>query len=126
MTVTTTDVRNWIGVSTALLSDTQLGECITMGQEYVAAQLQKRGVGGTSDPAVRYMTAMFAWMNMDARGVKPQSLKAGELTIGSDIKAQEDQFQKLADAAISAQVLISYGNKRDAFVKRLRGGRGMP
>lgn len=126
MTVTTTELRNWLGVSTSLISDTQLGECLTMGQEYVSAQLQARGVGGTSDPAVRYMSAMFAWMNMDVRGIKPQSLHAGELTIGSDVKGQEDQFQKLADMAIKAQVLISIGNKRDAFVKRLRGGRGMP
>ena len=102
--------------------------CLTMGTEFVNGKLDALGVGtggSAYDSAVRMMTAVFAWQNMDARGVKPSSMRAGDITIGSDVKGAIDQFMQLAETQIYAAALTNVGNKVDFFIHRNRGGQGL-
>jgi hypothetical protein len=129
MTVSKDDVRNWLGMSTTMMSDTALTECLSMATEYCGAYLSAMGVGASGnayDIATKYMTAVNVYRNLDARGIKPDSLHAAELTLATNTAAAIDQFTKLAENALQMAVISGAPNKRDIYARHIRAGRGMP
>lgn len=131
MTVTTTDLTKWLGTKlTAQLSSDQLGEALQDATDYCQATLLGLGVPGGSgsayDAAIKLVARASIWRQLDAMGVKPQSLDlGGNLRIGSDTGQAVEQFMRQADERLQWAALALAHNKVDMYVHRNRGGQGI-
>jgi hypothetical protein len=128
MTVTIQNMKDWLGLSTAVISDVMLTECLDIANDYCAGYCTAMGVGASGqayDSAVRYKAAMNIWRNLDIRGINVQSFRAGELGIGHDVEQACEMFHKLSTDALHMVYKTNAPSKRDLYMRHLRSGRGM-
>lgn len=129
MTITTTDLTNWLGTTlTASLSSNQIASALADGNRYCNGKMQELGISGGGDAydaAVFYVARASILRQLDAMGIKPQSLKLSDLSVGSDVSQNFDQLMKLANERLQSAALFSAGNKTDLYIRRLRGGQGI-
>ena len=130
MTITTTDLSNWLGVRiTAALDATQLAAALQDANNYCNGYLQAMGVtsgGAAFDSAVFSVAKVSVLRQLDAMGIKPASLNMGEtLSIGSDVDANVTMLMRMADERLKMAVIAGASHKPDLYIKRLRGGQGM-
>ncbi len=128
MTITIADLRAMTGLSVTAISDAALTECLLIATDYCAGYCTAQGVGtgGTAyDAAVHYMALVNVWRNLDARGIKPQGLTSGSVTVSSDVAQSIDQWTKLAENALQMTVKTNASSRRDLYMRHLRSGKGI-
>lgn len=129
MTISITDLRTMTGLSTTVISDAALNECLLIALDYCAGYCIAQGVGSGGpayDAAVQYMSLVNMWRNLDAMGIKPAGLTSGSVSINSDTQQAIDQWTKLAENALEMVVKTNAPIKRDLYMRQLRSGRGLP
>ena len=95
------------------------------GAESVSAAPTPVDLNDAYDAAVFYVARASILRQLDAMGIKPQSLKLSDLSVGSDVSQNFDQLMKLANERLQSAALFSAGNKTDLYIRRLRGGQGI-
>jgi hypothetical protein len=124
MTVTSDEMRNWLGFTTLELSDTEINEALAMALEYIINYCSAKGVGvggAGVDIATRYLAASHLWRGMDMRGVKTSEIITAGLRISSDMSTAVKDFEDRADYALKTYVK-SQGVKRDQIIRHIRSG----
>jgi len=125
MSVTLVEIRNQIGVTTDVIDDTMLQEALTMAEEYCTAFCARYGASGAGDAydiAVKYMAQANVRYNLDVRGIKPESLSVGGLSMGTALSSTVDQLKALADSSLRTTVLSS-NNRIDMYIRHIRSGK---
>jgi hypothetical protein len=129
MTIATTDLTNWLGTTlAATLSVNQIASALADGNRYCNGKMQELGISGGGDAydaAVFYASRASILRQLDAMGIKPQSLHLSDLNVGSDVSQNFDQLMRLADERLQSAAIFSAGNKTNLYIVRLRGGQGL-
>ena len=129
MTITTTDIQNWLGTTLAAkLTSNQLTEALLDATNYCQGKMDELGVSGSGaayDSAVFSVAKASALRQLDAMGIKPATVKIGEMSTSSDVGANVDLLMRIADERLQSAALFNSSNKTSMFIVRLRGGQGM-
>jgi hypothetical protein len=129
MAITITDLRNWLGTTyTSILTDTQLTAALARANRYCAGYMSARGVAGSGnayDAAVEAASHGEVCFQLDSMGIKPSSLSTDAHSEGADVLGTGRYWYDLADKSLVDAVLASAGNKRDLYIRHVRGGRGI-
>jgi hypothetical protein len=59
---------------------------------------------------------------LDVRGIKPESLSVGGLSMGTALSSTVDQLKALADSSLRTTVLSS-NNRIDMYIRHIRSGK---
>ncbi|OPX65650.1 MAG: hypothetical protein A4E30_00321 [Methanomassiliicoccales archaeon PtaB.Bin215] len=130
MTLSTTDLTNWLGPTfyPEPVTATQVQAALDAATRYCAGYLAARGAsasGTAYDAAVESVAHGHLCLILDSMGIKPASYSTEGSSMGSDSLGTASFWFKQGDERLEDAYLASQGNRRELYIRHVRGGRGI-
>lgn len=135
MTITTTDLTNWLGPTwyasngtSGPLTATQVQAALDAAVRYCQGYLAARGAGASGqayDSAVEAVAHGHLCLMLDSMGLKPSSFTTEGGGMSSESLGTTQYWFKLGDQRLADAYLAGQGNRRELYLRHVRGNRGM-
>lgn len=126
MAVTLTEVRNFIGIPTTVLADTNLQEDLDIAVDMCTGYMISKGVpasGPAFDSAVKYATLSNVRQTMDIMGIKPETWTSAGITMSTNLSSNVAQIDAMVQRYLVSAVL--YFAQRDQYIRHIRSRKTM-